>query len=36
MILETIKEMLNPPDEPRPRIGFRRADEIDWKHMLEI
>jgi hypothetical protein len=29
MILETIKEMLNPPDEPRPRIGFRRADEID-------
>lgn len=28
-ILETIKEMLNPPDEPRPRIGFRRADEID-------
>jgi hypothetical protein len=29
MILETLKEMLNPPDEPRPRIGFRRADEID-------
>jgi len=29
MILETLKEMLNPPDEPRPRIGFRRADETD-------
>jgi hypothetical protein len=23
MILETLKKMLNPPDEPRPRIGFR-------------
>jgi len=29
MILETLKEMLNPPDEPRPRIGFRRAEESD-------
>jgi len=29
MILDTLKKMLNPPDEPRPRIGFRRADEID-------
>lgn len=29
MILETLKEMLNPPDVPRPRIGFRRNDELD-------
>jgi len=29
LILETLKEMLNPPDEPRPRIGFRREDETD-------
>src|SRR6185503_9890947 len=27
IILETLKEMLSPPDEPRPRIGFRRNDE---------
>lgn len=29
MIFETLKGMLNPPDEPRPRIGFRRGDEND-------
>jgi len=29
LILEALKELLNPPTEPRPRIGFRRADERD-------
>ena len=29
MILEKLTEMLNPPDVPRPRIGFRRNDELD-------
>jgi hypothetical protein len=28
-ILEALKELLNPPTEPRPRIRFRRADERD-------
>jgi phage regulator Rha-like protein len=28
-ILEALKELLNPPTEPRPRIGFRRSDESD-------
>ena len=27
LIFEYLKELLNPPQEPRPRIGFRRADE---------
>ncbi|HVW63052.1 MAG TPA: ORF6N domain-containing protein [Puia sp.] len=27
MIFEALKELLNPPIEPRPRIGFRRQDE---------
>jgi hypothetical protein len=27
MIFAALKELLNPPTEPRPRIGFRRADE---------
>ena len=26
-IFAALKELLNPPAEPRPRIGFRRADE---------
>ena len=29
MIFKALKELLNPPTEPRPRIGFRRADEKD-------
>jgi hypothetical protein len=27
MIFEALKVLINPPQEPRPRIGFRRADE---------
>ena len=27
MILGALKELLNPPTEPRPRIGFRRPGE---------
>jgi hypothetical protein len=27
MIFAALKELLNPPAEPRPRIGFRRNDE---------
>lgn len=27
MIFAALKELLNPPKEPRPRIGFRRKDE---------
>jgi hypothetical protein len=27
MIFTALKELLNPPQEPRPRIGFRRPDE---------
>lgn len=27
LIFEYLKQLLNPPDEPRPRVGFRRADE---------
>ncbi|GGB22951.1 ORF6N domain-containing protein [Puia dinghuensis] len=29
MIFEAIKELFDPPVEPRPRIGFRRAGEED-------
>jgi hypothetical protein len=29
MIFETLKVLINPPEEPRPRIGFRRKDEED-------
>lgn len=29
MIFGALKELLNPPQEPRPRIGFRRADEAE-------
>ena len=29
MILQALKELLNPPIEPRPRIGFRRPGEGD-------
>jgi hypothetical protein len=28
-IFAALKELLNPPQELRPRIGFRRADEMD-------
>ena len=28
MIFTALKELLNPPQEPRPRIGFRRKDEL--------
>ncbi len=27
MIFDALKELLNPPTEPRPRIGFRRKNE---------
>jgi hypothetical protein len=27
MIFAALKQLLNPPQEPRPRIGFRRNDE---------
>ena len=27
MIFTALKELLNPPQEPRPRIGFRRPGE---------
>ena len=27
IIFKYLKQLLNPPKEPRPRIGFRRADE---------
>jgi hypothetical protein len=27
MIFTALKELLNPPQEPRPRIGFRRGNE---------
>jgi ORF6N domain len=29
LIFKHLKQLLNPPLEPRPRIGFRRADEKD-------
>jgi hypothetical protein len=29
MIFAALKELLNPPQEPRPRIGFRRPGEQD-------
>jgi phage regulator Rha-like protein len=29
LIFSYLKQLLNPPDEPRPRIGFRRKDEQD-------
>ncbi len=29
LIFKYLKQLLNPPQEPRPRIGFRRPDEID-------
>jgi phage regulator Rha-like protein len=29
LIFEYLKQLLNPPQEPRPRVGFRRADEKD-------
>ena len=29
MIFAALKELLNTPAEPRPRVGFRRAEERD-------
>ncbi len=29
IIFEYLKQLLNPPHEPRPRVGFRRKDEQD-------
>jgi hypothetical protein len=29
VIFECLKQLLNPPQEPRPRIGFRRKEEKD-------
>ena len=29
LIFKYLKQLLNPPQEPRPRIGFRRAGEKD-------
>ena len=29
LIFGYLKQLLNPPQEPRPRIGFRRKDEQD-------
>jgi hypothetical protein len=29
VIFAALKELLNPPQEPRPRVGFRRKDEQD-------
>jgi hypothetical protein len=28
-IYSALEKLINPPEEPRPRIGFRRADELD-------
>jgi ORF6N domain len=30
LIFEYLKQLLNPPQEPRPRIGFRRKDEQNY------
>lgn len=27
LIFQCLEQLLNPPEEPRPRIGFRRKDE---------
>jgi len=29
VIFAHLKELLNPPEKPRPRVGFRRSDEED-------
>ena len=29
LIFGALKQLLNPPTEPRPRVGFRRNDEQD-------
>ena len=29
VIFAYLKQLLNPPQEPRPRVGFRRKDEQD-------
>jgi ORF6N domain-containing protein len=29
VIFEYLKQLLDPPQEPRPRVGFRRSDEQD-------
>jgi hypothetical protein len=28
-LFDYLKQLLNPPAEPRPRVGFRRAEEKD-------
>lgn len=28
-VYTALEKLINPPEEPRPRIGFRRADETD-------
>lgn len=33
-IFAVLKELLNPPAEPRSRIGFRRNDELDWNFRI--
>ena len=29
VIFDYLKQLLNPPEIPRPKIGFRRKDEVD-------
>jgi hypothetical protein len=29
MIFEALKQLLDPPNEPRPRIGYRRSNQKD-------
>jgi len=29
VIFDALKELLNPPQEPRPCVGFQRKDEQD-------
>lgn len=29
VIFKTLKALLKPPDNPRPRVGFRRTNEKD-------
>jgi hypothetical protein len=28
-VYSALEKLINPPEEPRPRIGFRRKDEVD-------
>ena len=29
VIIAYLKQLLDPPHDPRPRVGFRRKDELD-------